>query len=97
MSIIIHVDKKVQQIITMLPEGYSEDDFLKKFKEVYPKDYDKCMRKYLDEERHTKSGKTHPMQHPNHHIKCALRSYLSRKEKNNENINPKSKEHETND
>ncbi|MDE6485223.1 MAG: hypothetical protein K2L14_07505 [Duncaniella sp.] len=79
MSVIINVDKKVEDIISMLSEGYTEDDFLKKFREVYPKDYDKCMKRFLDEERHTKPDKTHLMRDPDHHIKCALRSYLSRK------------------
>lgn len=40
------------------------------------------MSKYLEEERKTKLGKTHPMQHPDKHIKNALKSYLSRKNKN---------------
>ncbi len=81
MSVILRVNEKVEHILSLLGVGYSEDDFLYKFKEIYPKDYDKCMKKYLEEERKTKPGKTHPMQHPDHHIKCALRSYLSRKAK----------------
>ena len=85
MSVIINVDKKVEDIISMLSEGYTEEDFLKKFREVYPKDYDKCMKRFLDEERRTKPGKTHPMRHPDHHIKSALRSYLSRKLSTNNN------------
>lgn len=81
MSIILNVDQKVENIISILPEGYSDNDFLLKFKEIYPKDYDKCMKKFLKEERMTKPGKKHPMQHPDHHIVCALRSFISRKQK----------------
>lgn len=79
MSIILKVDEKVENVISILPASYSEDDFLYKFKTLYPKDYQKCWAKYLKEERNTKPGKHHPMQHPDHHIKAALRSYLSRK------------------
>ncbi len=34
----------------------------------------------------TKKGKMHPMQNPDKHIKNALKSYISRKRNNNENI-----------
>lgn len=89
MSVILKVDEKVGHVISLLPEGYSENEFLDKFKEIYPEDYSKCMKKFLTEERKTKPGKTHPMQHPDHHIKSALRSYLSRKsnDKTNNNLN----------
>lgn len=80
MSIITNVDEKVAYILSLLSEGYTENDFLQKFKKVHTDDYNKCMRKYLKEERHTKPGKSHPMQHPDHHIKTALRSYLSRQQ-----------------
>lgn len=86
MSVILKVDEKVEHVLNLLPENYTEDDFLLKFKATYPKDWDKCMAKFIKEERHTKPGKSHPMQHPDHHIKAALRSYLSRlKRKSNEN------------
>lgn len=79
MSIIRNVDDKVAEVIKLLPNDYSEENFLVKFKEIYPEDYEKCRKKFLKEERNTKPGKSHPMQHPDHHIKAALRSYLSRK------------------
>lgn len=83
MSVISKVDEKVQNIISLLPENYSEKDFLEKFIATYPDDYGKCWNKYRKEERQTKPGKSHPMQHPDKHIKNALKSYLSRKSKNN--------------
>ena len=78
MSIISKVDEKVKHVISLLSDSYTEEEFLSKFKKIYPDDYKKCMAKFLKEERHTKPGKSHPMQHPDHHIKAALRSYLSR-------------------
>lgn len=76
------VDEKVKSVIETLQEGYSEDDFYTRFVEMYPKDYERCRKKFLVEESKTKSGKTHPMQNPEKHIKNALRSYLSRNKEN---------------
>ena len=81
MSVISNVDEKVQATLDQLPDIYSEKDFLNKFISLYPADYRKCWSVYLKEELHTKPGKTHPMQHPDKHIKNALKSYLSRKSK----------------
>lgn len=81
MSVILKVDEKVQNIISLLPENYSEKDFLEKFIATYPSDYRKCWNRYLKEERQTKPGKSHPMQHPDKHIINALKSHLSRKSK----------------
>lgn len=78
MSVILKVDEKVKLVIEMLSEDYSEDDFYEKFVDMYPKDYEKCMKRFLAEERKTKPGKAHPMQHPKKHIINALKSYLSR-------------------
>lgn len=79
MSVIPKVDEKVRYVISLLSDNYSEKDFLEKFIATYPGDYRKCWNKYLKEGLNTKPGKTHPMQHPDKHIKNALKSYLSRK------------------
>ena len=84
MSVIKNVDEKVEQIISVLPQEYSEEDFVEKFKLMYSADYEKCWKKFKEEEEKTKPGKTHPMQHPDKHVKNALKSYLSRKVNNNE-------------
>ena len=81
MSVISKVDEKVEHIISLLPEEYNEKDFLNKFIATYPDDYRKCWNRFLKEEVRTKPGKSHPMQHPDKHIKNALKSYLSRKNK----------------
>lgn len=87
MSVILKVDEKVAHVLSLLPENYVEKDFLDKFIATYPGDYRKCWNKYLKEEHNTKPGKTHPMQHPDKHIKNALKSYLSRKTNKNANEN----------
>jgi hypothetical protein len=79
MSVILKIDEKIQVILGILPEGYSEEEFVDKFIETYPNDYKKANAVFLKEERKTKPGKTHPMQPPRKHIANALKSYLSRK------------------
>lgn len=81
MSVILKVDEKVANVISLLPANYSDKEFLDKFIETYPRDYQKCWDRFNEEEAHTKPGKRHPMQHPDKHIKNALKSYLSRKTK----------------
>ena len=81
MSVIINVNSKVEYILSLLDNSYTEDEFLAKFKEIYPK----CRKKFIKEEINSKNGKSHPMQHPDKHIKNALKSYISRKRNINEN------------
>lgn len=81
MSVILKVDEKVQYVLSMLPPDYSEKDFIDEFIATYPGDYRKCWKRYMNEHLKTKPGKSHPMQHPDKHIKNALKSYLSRKVK----------------
>ncbi len=47
MSVIINVDNKVEYILSLLDNSYTEDEFLAKFKEIYPKDYEKCRKNSL--------------------------------------------------
>lgn len=82
MSVILKVDEKVQAILSMLPTNYTEDGFLKLFRKEHPKDYEKCIARFLKEERKTKPGRRHPMQHPDKHIIAVLHSYLSRNKNN---------------
>lgn len=79
MSVISKVDDKVKNVISLLPEKFTEKEFLDKFIQTYPADYRKCWTKFYKEEMQTKEGKHRPMQHPDKHIKNALKSYLSRK------------------
>lgn len=79
MSVILKVDEKVEYILSLLSKNYTEDGFLDKFIEIYPADYQKCWNRFKKEDAKSKPGKRHPMQHPDKHIKNALKSYLNRK------------------
>lgn len=47
MSVIINVDNKVEYILSLMRNPFTEDEFLSKFKEIYPKDYENVGRNSL--------------------------------------------------
>ena len=63
---------KIENVVGELNEGYSFDDFINKFQELYPKDWSKIEREHAKHERKTKPGKTHPMPEPIQYLKNAL-------------------------
>ncbi|OAO77392.1 hypothetical protein TGS27_2817 [Geobacillus stearothermophilus] len=44
MAIVTNAEEKFKIVIENLPSDYSETDFIKKFKELYPKDWNKILR-----------------------------------------------------
>ena len=60
MSVIINVDNKVEYILSLMKNPFTEDEFLAKFKETYPEDYEKCWKKFKKEEMNTKKRKNTP-------------------------------------
>ena len=57
MSVIINVDNKIEYILSLMKNPFTEDEFLAKFKETYPEDYEKCWKKFKKEEMNTKKEK----------------------------------------
>lgn len=76
MAVITKKNEKISAIASLLDNGYSEDEFVDKFKEQYPKDWDKIVKSYEEHERKTKPGKTHPMPEPKQYLKNALKVWL---------------------
>lgn len=64
MAVIIKKDEKVNKIIEAMADISNEEEFKRKFKEMYPEDYAKIVKTYEKEERKDKKGKGHPMPHP---------------------------------
>ncbi|WP_392352428.1 hypothetical protein [Pseudoalteromonas rhizosphaerae] len=78
MAVITKKDEKISNVACELDEGFSSDDFVKKFQEQYPKDWGKIEREYAKHERKTKSGKTHPMPEPIQYLKNALNIWFKK-------------------
>lgn len=77
-QIIQKKDQKIQQVLQNLSDGYSEQDFVGKFRELFPKDWGNIVRRYDAHERLTKPGKSHPMAPPEKYLKNALKAFLLR-------------------
>lgn len=69
MAVITKKIEKVTAVVEALPSGFSQDDFIEKFKEMHPKDWERIQKNYRDHERKTKPGKTHPMPTPEQYLK----------------------------
>lgn len=86
MAVITKKNEKISAIASLLDNGYSEDEFVDKFKEQYPKDWDKIVKSYKEHERKTKPGKTHPMPEPKQYLKNALKVWLKASRKTSNDI-----------
>lgn len=72
MALITKKNEKISTVVNELNSFYTPEDFVVKFKETFPKDWNKVEREYAKHERKTKSGKAHPMPEPVQYLKNAL-------------------------
>jgi hypothetical protein len=72
-KIIQKKDQKVIEVLMTLPSDVSGDDFVSKFREVFPEDWKKVQKRYDEHERLTPKGKSHPMAHPHQYMLNASR------------------------
>lgn len=79
MATITKKDEKVEAAVSALYENFTQDEFIEKFIELYPKDWEKIEKSYRKHERDTKPGKTHPMPEPRQYLKNALNTWGSKK------------------
>nr|WP_198591106.1 HEAT repeat domain-containing protein [Vibrio cyclitrophicus] len=67
-QIIQKKDEKVINVLLTLQPSVSADNFVEKFKEVYPDDWKRVIKRFNEHERLTKDGKSHPMAHPHQYM-----------------------------
>lgn len=67
-SIVVKKDEKVNHIFNLLGIDCTSKEFAEKFKEKYPKDWDRINKVYQEHERRDTKGKGHPMSEPNKYI-----------------------------
>jgi len=63
-KIIPKKDEKVIDVLRTLEPSTSDDEFVKKFREMYPDDWQRVVKRYDEHERLTPKGKSHPMAKP---------------------------------
>ena len=79
MAVITKKDEKISATANELGGKPDPEEFVKKFKELYPKDWARIEKNYRDHERKTKPGKSHPMPEPNQYLKrlCSRKLLLN--------------------
>jgi hypothetical protein len=75
-QIILKKEEKLRTVAAALPTGFSGQDFVAKFKEMYPKDWNNIVRRYEQHQRLTKPGKGHPMPEPTKYLLNIARNYI---------------------
>lgn len=63
-QIFLKSEQKILSTLNKLDPVNSDDDFILKFKELYPDDWRKIITRYEAHERITPAGKSHPMAPP---------------------------------
>ena len=78
-SVVPKKEKKVKAIFDKLGENLDEMSFKRAFKELYPKDWERINKVYLDHERRDKKGKGHPMPEPEKYLSNLYKVQLNKK------------------
>jgi len=77
-SVVPQKGKKVEAVFESLGDERSEELFIGKFKELYPKDWERIQKKYSDHEEKDKKGKGHPMPRPNKYLSNMYKVYIKK-------------------
>jgi len=67
-QIFLKKEEKIRATINSLDTNHSEDQFIEKFQELYPDDWQKIVKRYEAHERLTPEGKSHPMPPPKKYL-----------------------------
>lgn len=76
MAVILKKDEKIQSVVEALSADYTQDEFIDRFIEMHPKDWERIQKNYRDHERRTKPGKSHPMPEPKQYLLNVLNVWL---------------------
>ncbi|NMA49625.1 MAG: hypothetical protein GX947_07650 [Tissierellia bacterium] len=68
--------EKIPKVIEALDQGFTDDEFIEKFQEMFPKEWQNVNRRYNQHERLTKEGKSHPMPEPKKYLLLKSHKYL---------------------
>lgn len=74
-QVFLKKEQKLTAVAKSLPPGAPDGDFIAKFQEMFPDDWDKICKRYaLHKELDTK-GKGHPMPPPQKYLLCISQKY----------------------
>ena len=72
MAVILKKDEKIESVALKLPNDFTIQDFVEKYREMYNEDWLKLEKTYADHVRKSKPGKIQPMPTPEQYLKNAL-------------------------
>jgi hypothetical protein len=75
-SVVPQKDKKVKAVFEALNGNHDEKLFAEKFKELYPKDWERIKRVYKEHESRNTRGKGHPMPEPDKYLSNMYKVYV---------------------
>ena len=75
-QIIMKKKEKLSKVASIMPIGFTDDDFIEEFKKVYSKYWDNIIKRYNEHEKLTRPGETHPMPEPRKFLLNLSRKYI---------------------
>ena len=82
-QIFLKKEEKISATMAALDKPHSELQFVEKFKELYPGDWEKIVKRFNAHERLTPEGKGHPMPNPTQYL---INAYKNQKRKDREAV-----------
>lgn len=77
-SVIIHKEEKFKKVFEELGEDNTKELFIEKFKEMFPKDWERVVKRYNEHKKLSKPGKPFPMPEPNKYMENAYKTYKNK-------------------
>jgi hypothetical protein len=74
-QIVLKKKEKLEAVKAVMPAGCPPENFAVKFQEMYPKDWDKIVRRFQMHEAHSE-GKGHPMAQPWQYLMNMVKVFL---------------------
>lgn len=78
-SIIINKNEKVKKVFEVLNQISGEEEFITTFREKYPEDWQRILKRYDEHKRLRKKGKAYPMPEPNKYLGDIYKLYKNKK------------------
>lgn len=92
-QIIMKKEEKLPKVAAIMPVGFTDNDYVDVFKQVYSKYWDNIVKRYNEHEKLSKPGKGHPMAEPQKYLLNTSRKYLSEiRKKHSEGLVPTEEE-----
>ncbi|MGS0763383.1 hypothetical protein [Syntrophomonas curvata] len=77
-SIVPKKEEKIKAIFDVMTDKSSLEEFKTKFKEMFPKDWQRIIARYNEHEKRDTKRKGHPMPNPEKYLQNMFNTYLKK-------------------